>query len=384
MAFSQEREGVPRSCDCTAAIDDTQLEESRAIHATANADEGTTVREASNASLPREVSVPFSHHRLEQLIEQQNALLLKQVQLAEKTTERHVRVSCQRVTSQNFLDTLDPDMKSVFARWKQHFTTAVAMYVSQSRKYSKMEAVASKGELIKPFSRDAMHTWVWPEIYSSIAQPIQGIDFDNANGSSVSMGSSDISDTQADPGTYDVNRAFKDLRSKHAWESQTFVLRHQKTCVDRLLEGLSLECQIKTLQDQIAAWIFEQSQSYSPQAKQDLEVQARAFVEVVHRGEMQKAEQKLKEEFALPTSFCFFLRGLTLVLVFVAVATVSYELLVRVFAVLFVLGCGMALLWEDVLIHTVRFLLGQSLKRVEVFCAQASHFYMKLPITFWH
>jgi hypothetical protein len=308
---------------------------------------------------------------------------MQQLQLAEKNAEQCASLQWQRNSPQDYLKTLDPEIKSLFLKWRKQFNGTIAIYISQSRKYSKNHAIASKGGLIQPFSRDAMQTWDWPEMYSSVAQPLQSTDATHAVDSSGPLDTSDVSDMPTDSGTYNVNLAFADLRTKHAWESQTFVLGHQKACVEKLLEILSLECQTKMLQSQVAALIDEQAQLYPSQAKPDLEAQAKAFVEVVHRTEMKKADLTIKEEFVFPKFFLLGLRFSVLVVIFLAATTMSHESLMRCLSILFGLACGMALLWEDLLILSVRLLLGQSMKRMETYCAQATQINVNLPITFW-
>lgn len=183
-------------------------------------------------------------------------------------------------------------------------------------------------------------------------------------------------------GTCDLNQAFADMRQKQAWESQAFVLGHQKACVDRLLEMLTLERQIEALRDQVTTGITDRSWRYSPEAKLDLQDLAKAFVELIHGIEMQNAEQKIKEEFVFPLPLTC-LRVVIVLSVVLAVTTMSHELLMQAFGILFGLGCGMALLWEDVLMLSIRLLLGHSVKRLGTFYTQASELNVNLPIAFW-
>lgn len=171
------------------------------------------------------------------------------------------------------------------------------------------------------------------------------------------------------------------MRCKHAWELQDFVLGHHKACVDSLVKELALDCQTKKLQYKIAASTLEQTQA--PQMEHLLSRQASAFVEMVHRVEMDAAEKKIKEEFTCPLGFLLGLRVAIAVALIAAIATMSHELLMRVFAILFALGCGMALLWEDVLMLSFRIVLGHSIKRLESFRYQASQMNVNLPLTFW-
>lgn len=388
MAFSLEHEHVARTRDRAGSNNEDQMDESKAIDVacetpSASLDQGTDIQEIRSATVLSEESMPKSHQRLETLIEQQNALLLQQLQLAEKNAERHGCAPWRLKTFQDILETLDPELKSIFVLWRKQFRATVAVYISLSRKYSKLQDVASKGELVQPFSRDARQTWDWPEIYLSVAQPLQSPDFDHAVDPNGEMDSSDNADVSTAPKSYDVNEAFAELRKKHAWESQTFVLSHQKACVEKLLENLSLECQSKMLQSRIDAWVVEQRQLHPSQVKQELESQAKAFVEVVHRVEIQKAEAAIKEQFAFPTSFLLGLRVAVVLSIFLAVTNMSHESLMRCFAILFGLGCGVALLWEDVLILSVRLLFGYSMKRLETYRSHASQLSVNLPVGFW-
>merc|ERR1719222_174425 len=93
---------------------------------------------------------------------------------------------------------------------------------------------------------------------------------------------------------------------------------------------------------------------------------------MIHRPEMDAAEKKIKEEFTCPVGCLLGLRVVIFTVLVAAMATLSHELLMRIFAVLFGLGCGVALLWEDVVMFSFRIVLGQSIKRLESFRAQAT------------
>lgn len=215
-------------------------------------------------------------------------------------------------------------------------------------------------------------------MYLAIARPLEDTDLDGGHPDAAIHG-----DNGAGDAAFDVSRAFSEMRWKHAWEAQSFVLGHQQACIDSLARELTLDCQHAKLRAQIAEAGLEQSPGRSPEMTQTLLLQAKAFVDTIHFKEMKIAEQKIKEKFTCPASFLLGLRLVVVLMFIFALTAISHELLMRVFAVFFALGCGMALLWEDMVVMGGRLILGQSLKRLENLRAQTSQVSVNLPIAFW-
>merc|ERR1712224_753529 len=93
---------------------------------------------------------------------------------------------------------------------------------------------------------------------------------------------------------YDIDATFAELRHRHAWEAQGFVVAHCKACLEQIVEDLALPRQVHVLQEQLATWALEHSVFYHSQAKQHLQSQAKKFVELVFQAEMPKAESRIK------------------------------------------------------------------------------------------
>merc|ERR1712147_442087 len=116
----------------------------------------------------------------------------------------------------------------------------------------------------------------------------------------------------------------------------------------------------------LEVWASEHSSFYQPQSKEDLEGKAKNFVEIVYREEMPKAESRIKEGQKPSLVLITMLRVIFMLAILLAVTTMSYELLTRLFASLFALACGMALLWEDLVMCSGRLLLGETMRRMRV------------------
>lgn len=309
--------------------------------------------------------------RLEALIAHQNALLLRQLEIAEKVEAKQSSAILQRQGPRDILKSLDSDTKAIFIRWRTQFRSMVATYVAQSKKLSKLQVASTNGELVAPFSKEAAQSWDWPQSYRTIAQPLPGDGCGKDSNTACVRCADDLVDASGAVDSFDVCKAFAELRHKHAWHLQNFVLEHQDACVRTLIQDLSLDSQICNLQGQISQSTSEHNVMNPPtMPKETLDLQARAFVEAVHRAEMEAAEAKMKEKPPCPVRIHFALRIALVVLLIVGIATMSHEILMHLLAFLFALGCGLALLWEDVVVSIVRFLLGSSLQRLERTCAQ--------------
>merc|ERR1712232_227633 len=94
-----------------------------------------------------------------------------------------------------------------------------------------------------------------------------------------------------------------------------------------------------------------------------LGTQAANYVQLVHQCEFPKAERKATTDVTLrvsPEILIVTLRIVCVIGVFLAAAVMDHEYLTRLFAVLFSLGCGMALLWEENVLRIIRRLFGRA------------------------
>jgi len=244
-----------------------------------------------------------------------------------------------------------------------------SLYVEQSKASIKSQSSARQGELMKPFANEASKTWDWSDFYRKVAQPLPSI----AEGS-----------MEADGSKYDVDAAYSAMRSKHAWEIQNFVTAHQQACLDRVVEELALPNQVVILQAKVEALTAKHGSAYHPEAKQLLLQHARTFVELVYREEMPRVEERIREEPMSSEAVVNLARVLCLVAIVIVLLTMSHELLVRIFAVIFALGCGMTLLWEDLVLGSVRIILGETLRRMRVFGSPARTGDMLAPVRSWY
>lgn len=322
--------------------------------------------------------------RLEALMEQQNALLMRQLEVAEKAAAKQSSASWQGKSTQDLLKPLDAQSKAIFVQWRRDFRATVATYVAQSKRCSKLQTASANGELVPPFSREACRSWDWPQCYCTVAQRLPGDG--QSNDSNAALAKSEFPNPTGDVDAFDVCQAFAKLRHEHAADLQNFVLGHQEACVRNILQDLSLDSQVSKLQEQIAASIPEGNATHTlGMTRQTVTLQAQAFVEAVHSSEMQAAEKKLKEKLECPAQVLFGLRIAITLVVVTAISIMSHEVLMHLVAFFFALGCGLALLWEDVAASSLKLLLGSSIKRWESAywksaVAQSSQIQVNLPI----
>merc|ERR1719326_1376843 len=75
--------------------------------------------------------VPSITNRLEALIEQQNLLMQRQVQLAEENSKVAQSTTLSYKAPRQFLKTLDPRVRGIFASWQKDFCGKLGVYVAQ-------------------------------------------------------------------------------------------------------------------------------------------------------------------------------------------------------------------------------------------------------------
>lgn len=279
--------------------------------------------------------------RIEKLLEQQNQLMLRHLQLAE---QKRAEVCTPQFVfrSRDILKTLDPEAREVFTAWQVELRKKTRDYVAQSKLGNRFQKVTSTGTdfLIKPFADEARKPWCWPDFYLARAKPIASVE---AKG-----------DAAITSETYDVQAAFAELRLKHAQESQNFVLAHQKACVEQLSEELKLPRQLESLEERVATLARGGTRRESLET---LQHQARCFAELVFREEMSKAEKKIAEDGPSPL-LLLAMRILCSLATVITPMALDFERLISLVAVLFALGCGMALFSEETFLHFIQMLLG--------------------------
>lgn len=308
--------------------------------------------------------------RLEALIEQQNSLLLRQLQLAEESNKNRAIGIHHCNSPKELLKSLDPNVRGIFTQWRKDFRTQVQSYITQSRVAAEYQTALSDGNLINCFRTEAQKPWEWPQSYRSVAKPIEKIDPTLPDGLSVGLADSegnarDVSQVGESTNGYDIDAAFAELRRRHAWEMQSFVIAHHKVCLQTITEELDLQNQVSVLQSNLSAWVQEQANAHhNVHLMQHLEAKAKQFVELVHRQEMPKAEIQISEGDQPSFALTLLARLACLLVVVLAVTTLSHETLTRLFATLFALGCGMALIWEDLLMCSFRLVFGGTVQRL--------------------
>jgi len=284
-----------------------------------------------------------SARRIEKLLEHQNELMLRQIRLAEDN-RKHAD-SMQGILLQNprtILKALDPSVQGIFKEWHAEFRSKVDVYVKQSQLLNQYQVSAARDGHIAPFSDETKHIWQWPEAYLAHALPIG-------------------EDPVEQGGVYDLRAAFGALRQKHAEEAQAFVMSHQEACVKQLSEELSLCVTCDCLVQRAMNWAaMHRSFFQEPlRAEQLLIQQARAFAELVYREELSKADCRIKENSPMMSlKFLLALRFLCVFVIFLGSVTLESEHLARLGAMLFALGCGMALFWEEKFLQSMKAILG--------------------------
>lgn len=349
---------------------DYPIEETAALLSAESSQESSSQFISSDTQVAEGRSMSGS--RLEMLLEQQNILLQRQLELTEKTTLSQEE-AFRRKSPPEILKILDPDVKRIFAEWHKHFRKEVQQYIAEARKMRNFELKISNGDLIAPFESEVRRLWQWPDCYRSIAQPIDGVDAAAINtnfAANEQGGTAEASRTEV----YDVDASFYALRRQHALEMQNFVVSHQKACFEAICEDLSLPKQVAVLEKQVSTWATDSSEASNPASLQCLQRQVACFVEKVHKDEMERAATLISQDkmpAARSTIVC--IRVVCFVLMLLAVASISYEVLLRLFSVLFALGCGLALLWEDLVLCGLRLVLGESLKRFSLLRSIPEH-----------
>jgi len=169
--------------------------------------------------------------------------------------------------------------------------------------------------------------------------------------------------SQEEQYSYNIDAAFAELRHRHAQEMQSFVIAHQKACLDELTRELTLKHQLLMLEERLASWKSEQFDFNTAQAsevKQLMEQEAVKFVEMVFWDEMNKAQLKICEIKTITPRppFIFATRAVCVIVLLLSITHLDGERLTQLSAVLFALCSGMALLWEDVVLCNVKHLLG--------------------------
>lgn len=334
---------------------------------------------STEESSTEHISAP-TQSRVEALLEQQNMLMLRHLELSEESCKvQRESVLCQYKSPTEFLKGLDPCFRAVFADWRKEFCKKMSLYVDQSRLSTKYQVVLGKGELMTPFLHEAKKSWDWPQFYRSRARLIDSVDCISPDDLTAGAVNSEVNSQDAIHGSahtdtaYDIDYAFLELRRKHAQELQNFVIAHQKICFEEVSAEIALPNQVLVLEATLEESMSKHAAAYNLQAKQLMKKKAKRFVELVHRDEMAKAEIKLQEDRIPSCMLATMMRIGFLVAVLVALTTMSHELLTRLFAVIFALVCGMALLWEDFVVSSLHLLCGETVRRLRLLGVMPQH-----------
>eukprot|EP00929_Paragymnodinium_shiwhaense_P042276 TRINITY_DN21899_c0_g1_i2.p1 TRINITY_DN21899_c0_g1~~TRINITY_DN21899_c0_g1_i2.p1 ORF type:complete len:399 (-),score=83.20 TRINITY_DN21899_c0_g1_i2:329-1456(-) len=295
----------------------------------------------------------FVESRLEALLEQQNRLLSRQLEVAQRSDERAENVwRVQKPAT--ILASLEVGARKVFKTWRGEFQAQVRCYVELQKNAAMYDDAASKGELAKPFQRDIQKSWQWPEFYRRSAVPLE--DAETQSSLARPRSSTDFQ-VQSD---YDIDLAFLHLRQKHAQEAQAFVMAHHRHCLGMLSTQLTLENQTNILLASVEQWLST-SRVCRPAARTHIEEQARFFVELVFQQEMSEAESKLSVAVHMSASapaLALIVRCMCALIMLVAVLVIDQEILQSVCSVFVAVMCGASLVWEDVVVRGVKTIFG--------------------------
>jgi hypothetical protein len=259
----------------------------------------------------------------------------------------------------------------------------MTVYVTQSRVCRKYQMAAADTKLVTPFLEEAQKPWSWSPFYRAVAQPILGTDPVMTDRNQGSLADSDDL-VDADPcekvsSSYDVDTALAMIKRGHAWEVQSFVIAHENACLTKLIEEIDLEHQLRLLENGVTAWVADHDSYCDSDSGKQLVNLAKVFAESVHREEMLKAEIKIKKAKVPFDMFTMVLRITCAVSLMLALMFMSHELLTRLFAIFFAIGCGMALLWEDLVWSCVQALFGATFRRLDSLFAQL----LRLTASVW-
>lgn len=319
-----------------------------------------TVAEASTSGAGGPQPPPS---RIEELLEQQNALMRQHIALAEESQRRSQEILRNKVVNrkpEEVLRHVEPGARHFFREWRLAFRASLKEYIALCRACRRCQCAMEKGDLVEPFNAEARKPWEWGQFYRTVAMPINGVDDClteqvPANISVPNGDSQTFLPGAEHPRTYDIDAAFAARRSQHAYILQDFVVAHQKVALNNLTDALALPQQIALLQAKVLTWATEEHYPDSrgtsvAERAQRLERQALEFVELVHHGEMPKAEHKAKEDRAFIVSRTLIIAGVRILCAVVVASAVIFmdrEHLTRLFAMIFSLVCGMALVWEE-------------------------------------
>eukprot|EP00928_Gymnodinium_smaydae_P024735 TRINITY_DN19930_c0_g1_i1.p1 TRINITY_DN19930_c0_g1~~TRINITY_DN19930_c0_g1_i1.p1 ORF type:complete len:399 (+),score=64.28 TRINITY_DN19930_c0_g1_i1:54-1199(+) len=315
----------------------------------------------THASDPVAMHVPAS--KIEELLEQQNRILLRQIQLAEEKHQESDAVRHYVKGPRELLAGLEPSLRNLCSNWRKEFRALVRVYVVEKSKLEMYKKAEDSSMLIDPLAREAGMPWNWSRFYRIEAKPIEGIDSFTVASAGVT---SDLLEGEAqDPcgtNSYDVDVAYADLRHKHAQELQSFIFAHQQACVDNMKARVSLEWQISKLEQQFDEWVLQHSgQGFSSEAIQYWRRLSKGYVERVFHDEMAYVERVAIRN-SLPLSASTIASRVALAAsMLLLLLFVEKTYLINMFCFFFSLLCGCALVWEDRILAITKFFLGDFL-----------------------
>jgi len=346
---------------------------------------GTAIQRsiAQSRSAEDQSTVGYSecaNSRLEELLVQQNQLMSRHLELVEENHRRVASMQCAFKKPQEILARVDPATKQILNEWRNEFREKVRVYITQSRICIQYDDCRSNGALIRPFSDEARKSWQWPQYYRALAKPIVDIDPFFSDGTAAGMIEDNLQkkgpqDAHAEhtehpqdlQTCYSIDAAFAELRHRHAQEMQSFVIAHHKACLEEVTKELTLSHQTMALQKKLSSRSMEQADFHNAQVsdvQQQREKDAMKYVEMVFLAEMAKAETKIRENTC--PSFTIALRVVCIVVLLMSLTRLDGERLSQLFAVLFAMISGMALLWEDAVVSNLNHLFGGALWRLKI------------------
>jgi len=199
-----------------------------------------------------------------------------------------------------------------------------------------------------------------PAFYRKIAAPL--VEVQPCSLGSLADAAHAVLDEAHEP-QYDLDLALLAMKARHAEEAQAFVLAHHTRCLEILENSeLRLERQTELLLARVAEWAAACTSSCRPSVIQYVELQARAFVELIFRQELAKVEARLQASDAkvhVPPGLTLFVRCACALILFLAVILIDHEVLERVFAIFVAVLCGASLVWEDVIVRCMKTVFGE-------------------------
>ena len=215
---------------------------------------------------------------LQALVHMQLQLMQEQLNVVRS---RHFDVGYEE--PEQILLRVEPDLRDIMKKWHKQLKADLGTWVTQEGLHAKYVQIDQRGEVHRTLRDQADRKWQWPKGYKAIAQPTSAEETDN---------------DEVMPGdtAYDIDQAWKKLQEKHAKESWSFILTHQKACTEHMRSTTKSETCLKKLEDEVASWMAKHSDMHYPESAYHIKRTVKHFAEAVYRDELPKAKSRIEKD----------------------------------------------------------------------------------------